>query len=41
MKNTKRPSTSKLVASFDEELKNIILSDLKNIRNNKSNLTAA
>jgi len=32
MKTTKTPSTSKLVACFDTELKNILLEDLKNFR---------
>ncbi|WP_255487034.1 hypothetical protein [Mucilaginibacter sp. SP1R1] len=32
MKTTKKPSISKLVASFDNQLKNIIMSDLKNLK---------
>jgi hypothetical protein len=32
MKSTKKPSISKLVANFDNELKRIIMNDLKAIK---------
>jgi len=32
MKTTKKPSISKLVASFDNQLKKIIMTDLKAIK---------
>ena len=32
MKAYKKPSTSKLVARFDEELKNILMEDLRSFR---------
>jgi hypothetical protein len=39
---TQKPATSKLVASFDKELMNIIMSDLKALKaKNAPNLTAA
>ena len=41
MKTQKRPSTSKLVASFDNELKNIIMNDLKALKAKTQYLTTA
>jgi hypothetical protein len=39
---TQKPATSKLVASFDKELMNIIMSDLKALKaKNAPRLTAA
>jgi len=32
MKSSKKPSTSKLVARFDEELKNLLMEDLRSLR---------
>lgn len=40
MKNLKKPATSKLVASFDNELLNIIMSDLRAVRGVKTFLRA-
>jgi len=36
MKAYNKPSTSKLVARFDRELKNILLNDLKTLKSTKN-----
>jgi len=36
MKNHSKPAVSKLVARFDKELKNILMTDLKAIKKAKS-----
>lgn len=41
MKTQKQTSTTKLIASFDNALKNIIMSDLKAIKTKMSYLTPA
>jgi hypothetical protein len=41
MKNSRKPATSKLVARFDNELMNIIMSDLRAIRGAKNNFLKA
>jgi len=38
MKSYNKPSISKLVTRFDNELKNMLLEDLKNVKNAKSQL---
>lgn len=41
MKNSRKPAVSKLVASFDNELLNIIMSDLRIIRTAKRSFLRA
>jgi hypothetical protein len=38
MKNSRKPSISKLVNRFDNELKAMLLEDLKNVRSAKNQL---
>jgi hypothetical protein len=40
MKTSTKPSISKLVTRFDNELKAMLLEDLKNVRNTKDQLLA-